>query len=236
LTVSLADNSLTFSGTGRQKFPMVLDGSAAYPSGTSGVVLGKLAILPTAVEPPPSPSQAKTALPLCEQHGLTLYDAVYLELTRHKELSPAPWTLRCSKRHRRKCCANSAAAMSTEPDSIASASLPPCAFLPFTCRPASAACFRLSFRASDHERGRRSGRSFTPFLVFKPHCCLLVFLLLSLESLFLLCPFATAGNEVGWKRKIVFYGINQQPSGIFDSSLFPADPLLSAKQSIRFDR
>jgi hypothetical protein len=153
LTVSLADNSLTFSGTGRQKFPMVLDGSAAYPAGTSGVVLEQLAILPTTVEPPPSPSQAKTALPLCEQHGLTVYDAVYLELTRHKELSLAPWTLPCSKRHRSKCCANSAAAMSTEPASIASASLPPCAFLPFTCRPASAACFRLSFRASDHERG-----------------------------------------------------------------------------------
>jgi hypothetical protein len=217
LTVSLADNSLPFSGTGRQKFPMVLDGSAAYPAGTSGVVLGKLAILPTAVEPPPSPSQAKTVLPLCEQHGLTVYDAVYLELTRHKELSPAPWTLSCSKRHRRKCCANSAATMSTEPASIASASLLPCAFLPFTCRPASAAWFvSLSEPQTTNVANRVAVRSRHSW--YSSHCCLLVLLLLSLESLFLLCPFATAGNEVGWKRKIVFYGINQQPGGIFDSS------------------
>jgi hypothetical protein len=70
---------------------MVLDGSAAYPAGTSEVVLEKLAILPTAVEPPPSPSQAKTVLSLGEQHGLGVYDAIDLELAaRHKELSLAP--------------------------------------------------------------------------------------------------------------------------------------------------
>jgi hypothetical protein len=96
LTVSSADNSLPFSGTGRQNFPMVVDGSAQ--AGTSGVVLEKLAILPTEVEPPLSPSQAKA---LCEQHGLTVYDAVYLD-ARHKELSLVPWTPPCSKRHRRK--------------------------------------------------------------------------------------------------------------------------------------
>jgi predicted nucleic acid-binding protein len=75
---------------------MVVDGSAQ--AGTSGVVLEKLAILPTEVEPPLSPSQAKA---LCEQHGLTVYDAVYLD-ARHKELSLVPWTPPCSKRHRRK--------------------------------------------------------------------------------------------------------------------------------------
>jgi hypothetical protein len=100
LTVSSADNSLSFLGTGRQNFPMVVDGSAQ--AGTSGVVLEKLAILPTEVEPPLSPSQAKTVLALCEQHGLTVYGGVYLELARHKELSLVPWTPPCSKRHRRK--------------------------------------------------------------------------------------------------------------------------------------
>jgi hypothetical protein len=82
---------------------MVVGGSAqeANPAGTSGVVLDELAILPTEVEPPLSPSQARTVLALCEQ-GLTAYDAVYLELARHKELSLAPWALPCSKRHRRK--------------------------------------------------------------------------------------------------------------------------------------
>jgi hypothetical protein len=99
LTVSSADNSLSFLGTGRQNFPMVVDGSAQ--AGTSGVVLEKLAILPTEVEPPLSPSQAKTVIALCEQHGLTVYDAVYLD-ARHKELSLVPWTPPCSKRHRRK--------------------------------------------------------------------------------------------------------------------------------------
>lgn len=34
------------------------------------------------VESPLSPSQAKTVLALCEQHGLTVYDAAYLELAK----------------------------------------------------------------------------------------------------------------------------------------------------------
>jgi predicted nucleic acid-binding protein len=49
----------------------------------------ELAILPIAVGPPLSPSQAKTVLALCEQHGLTVYDATYLELAKHKGLSLA---------------------------------------------------------------------------------------------------------------------------------------------------
>jgi predicted nucleic acid-binding protein len=49
----------------------------------------ELAILPIEVEPPLSPRQAKTVLALGEQHGLTVYDAAYLELAKRKGLSLA---------------------------------------------------------------------------------------------------------------------------------------------------
>jgi predicted nucleic acid-binding protein len=46
----------------------------------------ELAILPVEVEPPLSPDQAKAVLVLSEQHGLTVYDAAYLELAKRKGL------------------------------------------------------------------------------------------------------------------------------------------------------
>jgi len=46
----------------------------------------ELAALPIAVEPALSPSQAKAALDLCRQYGLTVYDAAYLELAGRKGL------------------------------------------------------------------------------------------------------------------------------------------------------
>lgn len=45
-----------------------------------------LAVLPIEVEPPLSPLQAKAVLALCGQYGLTVYDAVYLELAKRKGL------------------------------------------------------------------------------------------------------------------------------------------------------
>ncbi|MGD0627926.1 MAG: type II toxin-antitoxin system VapC family toxin [Terracidiphilus sp.] len=45
-----------------------------------------LAVLPIDVEPPLTPKQAKEALTLCHLHGLTVYDAVYLELAKRREL------------------------------------------------------------------------------------------------------------------------------------------------------
>jgi predicted nucleic acid-binding protein len=45
-----------------------------------------LAVLPIAVEPPLSPLQAKTVLVLCAQHGLTVYDATYLDVAKRKGL------------------------------------------------------------------------------------------------------------------------------------------------------
>ena len=45
-----------------------------------------LAALPIEVEPPLSPLQAKVVLGLCAQHGLTVYDATYLELAKLKGL------------------------------------------------------------------------------------------------------------------------------------------------------
>jgi len=45
-----------------------------------------LAVLPIEVEPPLSPLQAKAVLVLCAQHGLTVYDATYLELAKRKGL------------------------------------------------------------------------------------------------------------------------------------------------------
>lgn len=46
----------------------------------------ELALLPIEVEPPLSPNQAKTVLALCQQYGLTVYDAAYLELAKRKGL------------------------------------------------------------------------------------------------------------------------------------------------------
>jgi predicted nucleic acid-binding protein len=45
-----------------------------------------LAVLPIDVEAPLTPSQAKDVLALCQQHGLTVYDAAYLELAKRKGL------------------------------------------------------------------------------------------------------------------------------------------------------
>ena len=46
----------------------------------------ELAVLPIEVEPPLSPDQAKAVLFLSEQHGLTVYDAAYLELAKREGL------------------------------------------------------------------------------------------------------------------------------------------------------
>lgn len=46
----------------------------------------ELAALPIEVEPPLSLNQVKAVLTLCQQHGLTVYDAAYLELAKRKEL------------------------------------------------------------------------------------------------------------------------------------------------------
>jgi len=46
----------------------------------------ELARLPVEMEPPLTPSQAKTVLALSEKHGLTAYDAVYLELAQRHNL------------------------------------------------------------------------------------------------------------------------------------------------------
>jgi len=46
----------------------------------------ELAILPVEVEPPLLPDQAKAVLLLSDKHGLTVYDAAYLELARRKGL------------------------------------------------------------------------------------------------------------------------------------------------------
>jgi predicted nucleic acid-binding protein len=46
-------------------------------------------VLPIDVEPPLTPSQAKAVLALCEEHGLTVYDAAYLELAKRRGLALA---------------------------------------------------------------------------------------------------------------------------------------------------
>ncbi len=46
----------------------------------------ELAVLPIEVESPLSPDQVKAVLFLCQQHGLTAYDAAYLELAKRKRL------------------------------------------------------------------------------------------------------------------------------------------------------
>lgn len=42
----------------------------------------ELAVLPIEVKPPLSPDRAKAVIALSEQHGLTVYDAAYLELAK----------------------------------------------------------------------------------------------------------------------------------------------------------
>ena len=64
-------------------------GSKRIQPGHPELFWDELAILPIKVEPPLSPSQAKTVLALCEQRGLTVYDAAYLELAKRKGLSLA---------------------------------------------------------------------------------------------------------------------------------------------------
>jgi predicted nucleic acid-binding protein len=59
------------------------------PPGHPELFWDELALLPIEVEPPLSPSQAKTVLALCEHHGLTAYDAAYLELAKRRGLSLA---------------------------------------------------------------------------------------------------------------------------------------------------
>jgi predicted nucleic acid-binding protein len=49
----------------------------------------QLEVLPIDVEPPLTPSQAKAVLALCEEHGLTVYDAAYLELAKRSGLALA---------------------------------------------------------------------------------------------------------------------------------------------------
>src|ERR1700733_3179400 len=44
----------------------------------------ELAVFPIEIEPPLSPDRAKAVLTLCQQHGLTVYDAAYLELAKRK--------------------------------------------------------------------------------------------------------------------------------------------------------
>jgi predicted nucleic acid-binding protein len=54
----------------------------------------ELALLPIEVEPPLSPNQAKTVLALCQQYGLTVYDAAYLELAKKVRFASAPYRSR----------------------------------------------------------------------------------------------------------------------------------------------
>jgi predicted nucleic acid-binding protein len=48
-----------------------------------------LSVLPIDIETPLTPDQAKVVLKLCGAHGLTVYDAVYLELAMRKHFSLA---------------------------------------------------------------------------------------------------------------------------------------------------
>jgi predicted nucleic acid-binding protein len=56
------------------------------PPGRPQLFWDQLAILPIDVEPPLTSVQAKAVLTLCEVHGLTVYDAAYLELAMRKGL------------------------------------------------------------------------------------------------------------------------------------------------------
>jgi predicted nucleic acid-binding protein len=55
-------------------------------AGQAAVFWDELARLPIETEPPLSAVQAKTVLALCEKHGLTVYDATYLELAQRRQL------------------------------------------------------------------------------------------------------------------------------------------------------
>jgi predicted nucleic acid-binding protein len=55
-------------------------------SGRPELFWDELAVLPIDVEPPLTPSQAKSVLVLCQRRGLTVYDAAYLELAKRKGL------------------------------------------------------------------------------------------------------------------------------------------------------
>jgi predicted nucleic acid-binding protein len=54
--------------------------------GRSQLFWDELAVLPITVEPPLSFWQAKVVAALCEQHWLTVYDGVYLDLAKRKVL------------------------------------------------------------------------------------------------------------------------------------------------------
>jgi predicted nucleic acid-binding protein len=56
------------------------------PEGRAALFWDQLAILPIAVEPALTPEQAKSALALCDQHGLTIYGAAYLDLAKRRAL------------------------------------------------------------------------------------------------------------------------------------------------------
>jgi predicted nucleic acid-binding protein len=56
------------------------------PEGRAALFWDELAILPITVEPALPPMQAKSALALCDQHSLTIYDAAYLELAKRNVL------------------------------------------------------------------------------------------------------------------------------------------------------
>ena len=50
--------------------------------GRAALFWDELAVLPIEVKPPLSPDHAKAVIALSEQHGLTVYDAAYLELAK----------------------------------------------------------------------------------------------------------------------------------------------------------
>lgn len=54
------------------------------PEGRAALFWDELAILPIEVEAALTPGQSKDVLALCERHGLTVYDASYLELAKRK--------------------------------------------------------------------------------------------------------------------------------------------------------
>lgn len=55
-------------------------------SGQATALWGELFLLPIEIEPPLTASQAKAVLALGERHGLTVYDAAYLELAQRRQL------------------------------------------------------------------------------------------------------------------------------------------------------
>ena len=59
------------------------------PEGRAALFWDELAIVPITVAPALTPTQAKSALGLCDQHRLTVYDAAYLELAKRMGISLA---------------------------------------------------------------------------------------------------------------------------------------------------